>query len=208
MQIQRVVIADDHTIVRSGIRDLLAASGAVDIVGEAEHGIAAIAAVKTHQPDLLFLDVAMPYAGGLEIIDEVRHWSPTARIVIFTGVTSGGVMAQLLRAQVAGILHKGSSGEEIQRGVKAILAGDCYVCDEVTRLASDSDTLGSLTGRERQVLQQIVSGASNGEIAERFNISPKTVDNHRTNLMRKLDVHSVHGLIQVAIREGLLAPGN
>jgi DNA-binding NarL/FixJ family response regulator len=211
MQATRIVIADDHAIVRTGLRDLVSAiaaadreTGPVDVVAEAEQGIEAIAAVKNHQPDLLLLDIAMPYAGGLEIIDEVRQWSPDTRIVVFTGVATGGVMSQLIQAKVSGILLKSCSAKEIEDGLAAALKGEECICEAARELAQGAGTLESLTSRERQVLHQIVAGASNAEIAERFNISPKTVDNHRTNLMRKLDVHSVTGLIQVAMREGLV----
>lgn len=204
MQPLRIVVCDDHAIVRSGLLELLGSLCTFDCVAEAEHGIEAIAAVKNHRPDVLFLDISMPYAGGLEVIEEIRQWSPDTRIVVFTGVATSGVMSELIQAQVEGILLKSCSSQEMQRGLQAIIDGATYVCEEAARLAGDSQTLSSLTSRERQVLHQVVLGASNADIAERFNISPKTVDNHRTNLMRKLDVHSVGGLIQVAIREGLI----
>jgi len=205
MQIQRVVIADDHAIVRRALADLLAAYDGVELVEEAEHGIDAIAAVKVHQPDLLFLDVSMPYVGGLEIIGEIRQWSPATRIAVFTGVRSGGVINALLDDGVQGLLLKSCTPEELHHGLAALLRGERYVCTEALELANASGSLSQLTARERQVLQQIVRGASNQEIAERFNISAKTVENHRTNLMRKLDAHSLGALIQIALREGLLA---
>ncbi|WP_167854743.1 LuxR C-terminal-related transcriptional regulator [Mangrovimicrobium sediminis] len=205
MQAQRVVIADDHAIVRRALADMLAQFPAVDLVGEAEHGIDAIAVVKVQQPDLLLLDIAMPYVGGLEIIDEIQQWSPATRVAVFTGVRSGGVLRELLQRELPGLLLKSIPAEELRAGLERILRGETYVCEEALQLASDADSLAALTARERQVMQQVVAGASNQEIAERFNISAKTVDNHRTNLMRKLDVHSLGGLLQVALREGMLA---
>lgn len=200
----RIVIADDHAIVRDALRDLLCSFGSVEIVAEACHGIEALAAVKTEQPDLLLLDIAMPFVGGLEIIEEIRQWSPRTRIAVFTGVQSGGVIGELQRLGVQGIVLKGASSREMQHGMQQLLAGERFFCSGARSLASATESLANLTARERQVLQQVVSGASNAAIAERFNISPKTVDNHRTNLMRKLDVHSVGGLIQIALREGLI----
>lgn len=114
-------------------------------------------------------------------------------------------MRELLQQEVLGLLLKSCSPQELREGLQQILAGRQYICAESRELAEAGDSLAALTQRERQVLQQIVRGASNQEIAERFSISAKTVDNHRTNLMRKLDVHSVGGLVQVALREGLLA---
>ncbi len=204
MQPVRVIIADDHAIVRHALGALLAQFGGVEVIAEAEHGIDAIAAVKIHQPDLLLLDIAMPYVGGLEIIGEIHQWSPATRIAVFTGVRSGGVIRELLDLGVSGLLLKSMSSDDLQRGLRQIVDGDTFICGEATELASASESLAQLTARERQVMQQIVTGASNQDIAERFNISAKTVENHRTNLMRKLDVHSVGGLVQIALREGML----
>ncbi|MFV8818598.1 response regulator [Haliea sp. E17] len=207
MQAQRLVIADDHAIVRSGLATLLAQFADVAIVAEAEHGIDAIAAVKLQQPDLLLLDIAMPHVGGLEIIGEIAHWSPATRVAVFTGLRSGGVMRQLIDSGVDGLLLKSLAPAELQQGLRRILDGETWICPQARELAAATQGLVELTERERQVMQQVVSGASNQQIAERFSISAKTVDNHRTSIMRKLDVHSLGGLVQVALREGLLDAG-
>jgi len=200
----QVVIADDHAIVRNGMRQLLCATAPVDIVAEAENGVEAIAMVKTHQPDLLFLDLAMPYVGGLELLDEIRSWSPATRIAVFTGISTAGVVSELIQAGVEGIVFKSCTTDEIAAAVKDLLEGKVHHCPEALKLARTGGALYELTTRERQVLHGIVGGSSNLEMAGVFNISPKTVDNHRTNVMRKLDVHSESDLIRVAMREGLI----
>ncbi len=204
MQPVRIVIADDHAIIRHALAGMLATFPGAEICAEAEHGIEAIAAVKVHQPDLLFLDIAMPYIGGLEVFDEVHQWSPATQIAVFTGVRSGGVMRDLLDRQPLGLLLKSTPPEELRAALGSILRGEHWICAEASELARETSPLAALTARERQVMQQLVSGASNQQIAERFHISAKTVDNHRTNLMRKLDVHSAGALVQIALREGLL----
>ena len=200
----QVVIADDHAIVRDGMKQLLKSIGPVDILAEAENGVEAIAMVKTHQPDLLFLDLAMPYVGGLELLEEILSWSPSTRIAVFTGITTAGVVSELMAAQVEGIIFKSCTTDEIRNAVTDLLDGKSHICKDAVRLASTGGTLYDLTSRERQVLHGIVSGNNNAEMAQVFNISPKTVDNHRTNVMRKLDVHSESDLIRVAMREGLI----
>ncbi len=136
----QVVIADDHAIVRDGMKQLLDSMGAVDVLAEAENGIEAIAMVKTHQPDLLFLDLAMPYVGGLELLEEVRNWSPSTRIAVFTGVTTAGVVRELMTAKVEGIIFKSCTTEEIAKAVKDLLDGKSHICQVAVRLA---DTGGS-----------------------------------------------------------------
>ena len=201
-----IVVADDHSIVRAGLIQLLHTLADVSIAAEAENGVEAIAAVKRHKPDILTLDISMPYAGGLEVISEVRHWSPNTRIVVFTGVATTGVVGELMDAGVEGLLLKSCSNEELQEGLLAVLAGDNFCCKEATAIEVHGGVFATLTGREKQVLQQLLLGSANADIANILNISSKTVDNHRTNLMRKLDVHSIASLIQLALKEGLMPP--
>ncbi|MEE4192248.1 MAG: response regulator transcription factor [Halieaceae bacterium] len=200
----RVVIADDHAIVRKGLHEMLGALAEIELVAEAANGIETIAAVKRHRPDLLMLDIAMPYASGLELIEEIRSWSPETRIAVFTGVQTSGVMAELIDANVEGLLLKSSPPDEISLGLTTLLKQQRFISEEAQSLARESREISGLTSRERQVLHQIVAGNSNADIARVLNISPKTAENHRTNLMRKLDVHSLGSLIQVALRAGLL----
>jgi DNA-binding NarL/FixJ family response regulator len=200
----RVLIADDHAIVRDAVRLMLEAIGGVELVGEAEDGIAAIALTKRLKPDLLILDVAMPHAGGLAVIGEVRRWSPATRVAVLTGIGRAVTLAQLRASGAVGLLLKSCAPRELDRGLRRIIAGEEYIAEGVRALLGESGPGAELTMRERQVLTLAAQGKSNAEIAALLSISPKTVDNHRTNLMRKLDVHSAAGLTAVALREGLL----
>ena len=200
----RVLIADDHGIVRGAVRLILEAIVGVEIVGEAEDGLSAIALAKRLKPDLLILDVAMPQAGGLAVLGEVRRWSPDTRVAVLTGISRGVTLAQLHASGAVGLLLKSCTPQELDHGLRCIVAGEEYVAEGVRALLGESERGAGLTMRERQVLSLAAQGKSNAEIAALLNISPKTVDNHRTNLMRKLDVHSAAGLTAVALREGLL----
>ena len=208
-----VVIADDHVIIRDAIQDLLATASATtklsfDVVALAENGLEAIAAVKTHRPTLLFLDISMPLAGGAEIIHDVRRWSVDTRIVIFSGVTSPTLLAGVLEAGADGIFSKLSSAKAMISKLPLLLIGERYVAPELAEIIRQGQQNNKgLTGRERQVLNMIVAGKSNKEIAQELIISPKTVEKHRGAVMNKLEVHSVAQLMALALKEGLIDPG-
>lgn len=208
-----VVIADDHVIIRDAIQDLLATASAAtklnfDVVALAENGLEAIAAVKAHRPALLFLDISMPLAGGAEIIHDVRRWSVDTRIVIFSGVTSPTLLAGVLEAGADGIFSKLSSAKAMISKLPLLLIGERYVAPELAEIIRQGQQNNKgLTGRERQVLNMIVAGKSNKEIAQELIISPKTVEKHRGAVMNKLEVHSVAQLMALALKEGLIDPG-
>ena len=208
----RVVIADDHAIVRSGLRAALEAPDALAgvrarVVAEASDGLAAIAAVKRHQPQLLLLDVAMPHAGGIEVLLEVRRWSPATRVVVFTGITATGLVADLIDAGVDGLFSKAADTAELFAKIPLILRGGRAVATPfVEALEAAPSSRGRLTDRERQTLNMIIAGRSNKEIAAGLGISIKTVDKHRTSLMQKLEVSSVAQLVARALKDGLIDP--
>jgi DNA-binding NarL/FixJ family response regulator len=200
----RILIADDHAIIRDAVRLILAAIDGAEVVGEAEDGIAAIALAKRLKPDLLILDVAMPHAGGLAVIGEVRRWSPGTRIAVLTGIGRQVTLTQLRASGAVGLLLKSCAPHELDHGLRRIIGGEEYIAESVRALLSEGLPGAGLTMRERQILTLAAQGKTNADIAALLNISPKTADNHRTNLMRKLDVHSAAGLTAVALREGLL----
>jgi DNA-binding NarL/FixJ family response regulator len=200
----RVLIADDHAIVRDAVRLILESIDGVEIVGEAEDGISTIALTKRLKPDLLLLDVAMPHAGGLAVIGEVGRWSPGTRVAVLTGITRTLTLAQLRASGAVGLLLKSCPPQELDHGLRCIIAGGEYIAEGASALLDEGGLGAELTMRERQILTLAAQGKSNAEMAALLNISPKTVDNHRTNLMRKLDVHSAAALTAVALREGLL----
>jgi len=205
------VIADDHQIVRQGLRSALEAAHleipeGIKVVAEASNGFEAISEVKIHQPDLLLLDISMPLAGGAEVVLDIQRWSPKTKIVILTGIQAAGQIAQLLETGVSGMFSKGADLDELYRHLPLILHRGRYIATCFKQTLQKIRTVPELTGRERQILNMIVSGKTNKEMASQLVISPKTVDKHRTSLMEKLDVHSVAELLAYAFREGLIDP--
>jgi len=206
-----VVIADDHDIIRDAIRSLLVQAearmiGRFDVLAVAQDGLAAIAEVKRHRPDLLFLDISMPLASGAEIIHDLRRWSPDTRIVVFTGITSPGLLASTVEAGVDGLFSKGNSASAMIDKLPLILRGGRHIAPEFVDMIAAGRQAATLTDRERQILNMVVAGKTNKEIAQVLNISPKTVDKHRTSLMTKLDVHSAAQLMARALKDGLIDP--
>lgn len=201
----RVVIADDHALVRAGLKDILAKLAvSVEVVDEAENGIEAIAAAKSKQPDLLLLDAGMPLSRGMEVYGEVRRWSPETRVAVVTGFTSARTLADWISAGADGVFLKTCPTEEMVAGFDLVLRGERYVAPAVIKILEQDAPREELTLREQQVLHLIAQGCSNAAIAARLSISPKTVDNHRTRMMAKLQVHSTAQLLGLALKEGLL----
>ncbi|WP_186766273.1 response regulator [Phaeobacter marinintestinus] len=198
------VIADDHAILRNSIRGILEGHDGLSVVAEASDGLTAISLARQHMPDLLTLDIAMPYAQGVDVFHEVRRWAPDTRIVIFTGLSSVGLMSELVAAGVDGLFSKSGDPEALAQAIPVILHGGKVVAPEVRAMLEDAPPAQGLTAREAQILTLIAAGKANREIAEHLGVSAKTVDNHRTNLMRKLGVHSVAELLSYALREGYL----
>ena len=199
-----VVIADDHAIVRQGVKSILASLSGFEVVGEAENGVELVALVKRHAPALVFADIAMPYAGGLEAVDEIRRWSPKSRLIILTGLTSRGLTAQAHAAPVDGIFLKSDPPEELAQAIPKILDGERVYSAAIEKILGETAPADMLTSRELQVLRGISKGETNPKIAERLGVSVNTVDKHRTNMMRKLKVHSAAELLAIAVRDGLL----
>jgi len=203
-KVRKVVIADDHAIVRQGTIDILGRIPNIEIAAEADNGLTAISLVKKLKPDLLVLDAAMPMARGIEVYSEVRRWSPETAIMLLTGFTSLTLLSDWLDAGVDGVLLKTCPPEEMQSGFLALLNGSSFVAESVREKLEDAISPADLTSREREVLSLIASGNSNVDIANRLSISPKTVEKHRGSLMSKLEVHTVAELMVFALREGLL----
>lgn len=198
----KVLIADDHALVRNGVRPLLESIPGVEVVGEANNGITAIALTKKLKPDVLVLDINMPLAGGTAVLGEVHRFSPQTRIAVLTGVDSARKLAEVHAGGVDVILLKSCEPQELVQGFRAAIAGQSFVAAGARSPLASGDSFAALTMRERQVMSLAASGNTNAEIAALLNISQKTVDNHRTNLMRKLGVHSAAELAALAIREG------
>jgi RNA polymerase sigma factor (sigma-70 family) len=207
------IIADDHEIVRQGLRTAIETPGVVEkngikVVAETGNGIDTIAEVKIHKPNLLLLDIAMPFADGTEVVPEIKRWSRDTRIVVITGNNNGGMVCTLIECGVEGMFFKGASLDELYQQLPLILRGGRYIAEPFVKSMQLQDATQSLTARERQVLNMIVAGKTNKEIAEMLFISPKTVDKHRTSLMTKLNVHSLVELLAFSLREGLIDPAH
>lgn len=206
-----IVIADDHEIIRGAISDYIKQSltdvdSCYELLGLAENGLEAIALVKSHKPDLLFLDVTMPLASGSEIIHDIRRWSSHTKIAVFTGITAPGLLASIVEAGVDGLFSKGSSLVAMFEKLPTIMRGGRYISPDFVEMIEQGQQTLTLTNRERQILNMVVAGKTNKEIAIVLSISPKTVDKHRTSLMAKLQVHSVAQLMARALKDGLIDP--
>src|SRR5215211_6579041 len=213
----RILVADDHAVVREGIRHVLATQHGFDIAGEAASGVEAVKLAGECAPDVVVLDVSMPNGTGLEVIGDMRRAAPQARVLILSVHDEAEYVLQAVRAGAHGYLRKDSSPNELRDAVRAVDRGESFFSaamavrlgdalrgesDRMTRVSK----LALLTGREREVLEGIANGETNKEIAARYGISPRTIETHRESLMRKLEIHNVAGLTRFAVEEGLVAP--
>ena len=209
-----VVIADDHQLVREGIRALLDKQPGIEVVGEAADGVAAVALVKKLAPDFVIMDLAMPKQDGLQATRQVRKLGGPTEVIILSMHARPAFVQQALRRGARAYLLKSAISEELMAALAAAEQGETYLSQAVSEglqddwwsLQDDTGSLAlgeSLTERERQVLQLLAEGRSTREMAGTLNLSAKTVESHRKQLMDKLDLHSVAELTKYAIREGL-----
>ena len=210
----RVLLADDHQLVRAGLRKLLESLDAVTVVGEASDGLALLSLAEQLRPDLVVMDVAMPGLNGLEATARLKLAQPTARVMILSMHQNEDYVRQALRQGACAYLLKDAAPTELEAGLRAVMRGETFLSaavskgvmsDYVKRLRGDQPGGAQLTPRQREVLQLIAEGNSSKEIARRLNLSVKTVDTHRSQLMRQLDVHEVTGLVRYALRCGLIS---
>ena len=199
-----IIIADDHAFTAEGMQQTVQALTTFKVLGVATNGIEAISFIKKHKPDCALLYLSMPGANGIEVFTEVRRWSPQTRIAIVTGFPSPSIFKQLIDAGVEGLFLKNSPACEICRGMENIANGECVIGSSILEIVSDHSQVDQLTAREIEVLHCIARGLSNNKIAVQLGLSPKTIDSHRTNLMRKLEVNSTATLLVRAMREGLI----
>lgn len=211
----RVVLADDHTLVRAGIRKLMESIPSLVVVGEAHDGLALLALVEELKPDLVLMDIAMPKLNGLEATLRLSEASPMTRVLILSMHQNEEYVRLALRHGAVGYLLKDAATMELELAIETIRRGETYLspavtkgvlADYVKRLRDDDPPAGHLTPRQRQVLQLVAEGLSTKEIARRLDLSVKTVDTHRSQLMKQLDIHDVAGLVRYALREGLISP--
>lgn len=209
-----VFLADDHPVVRQGLRTLLAGEPDLQVVGEESDGLRVAALVERLAPDVLLLDVSMPGKNGLEVTREVAQRSPRTRVLILSMHANEEYVLEALRAGAAGYVLKDSAPEEILRAVRDVAAGRRHLGPPFSDRAVEAyaertqpealDPFRSLTDREREVLQMAAEGHGNAEIGRRLFISPRTVEVHRANLMRKLGLANQTDLVRFALRRGIL----
>lgn len=216
MKPTRVLVADDHTLVRAGIRALLESIDGVQVIAESGDGHETLDLIALHLPDVALLDIGMPGLNGLEVAKRVRQAAHRTRIIILSMHADPSYVTQALRAGAVGYLLKGASVEELPLAIKAVMRGETYLTPKVSRSVVDAflrdtgetaDPLAGLTARQREILQLVAEGHSTKEIATRLDVSVKTVETHRARLMERLDIHDVAGLVRFAIRAGLIPPG-
>jgi DNA-binding NarL/FixJ family response regulator len=209
------IIADDHDIVRRGLRGILESESSCRVVAEAADGLTAAQLVDRHKPQILILDLNMPRLHGIEVLRQTRTSSPNTRVIVLSMHNDEPYVIESLRAGASAYILKGSESQEILHALKEVLVGRRFLSATlsewainalVAKPADDSDPLQSLTQRERMVVQLAAEGQTNGEIAEKLFISPRTAETHRTNLLRKLGLHTQTDLVRFAIRKGLIQP--
>ena len=211
----KVVLADDHAVVRKGIRAVLASLPGVEVVAEAGDGREALALIEKHRPDIAVLDVTMPELNGLDVAVRVPKASPGTKVLILSMHAGEAYVAQALRAGVAGYLLKDAADDELPMAVRAVMRGDIYLSPKISTHvveryvqagSAEPDPLAGLTTRQREILQLVAEGKSSKEIAGLLDLSVKTVESHRSQIMDRLGVHDLTGLVRFAIRVGLVSP--
>jgi DNA-binding NarL/FixJ family response regulator len=209
----RVLIADDHAILREGVRALLNTTEDVEVVGEAADGREAIERCKALDPDVVLMDLSMPGLGGLEATLELKKLGLRARVLILSQYDDREYVRRLLKAGVSGYVLKKSAGAELAGAIRAVHRGGLVLDPEVARTAmeeartpvpAEAEPYDALTDREKQVLKLVAEGHSNKEVAEVLGISVKTAMSHRERVMEKLDVHNRTELVRFALRKGVI----
>ena len=211
-----VLLAEDHTIVRKGIRSLLDAEPDLEVVGEAENGREALEKVEQLSPDIVLMDSTMPILNGLEATRQVRKRFPDVKVLVLTMHTNEEYILQFLQVGASGYLVKQTAPQELVSAIQAVHRGDCFLSPSISKTvieeyvrqakaAGTEDSYEKLTDREREVLQLITEGFSNREVAEQLHISVKTVGVHRINLMHKLNIHNMTELTKYALRKGVIS---
>ena len=213
----RVILADDHQLVRAGLRSLLQSFDNVQVLVECSNGHETLERVEALYPDVLLLDITMPGLNGLEVARRVRKLSPTTQVLVLSMHAGPEYVTQALRAGVAGYLIKDSAVEELRIALDALAAGRPYLSPAISQTvlhgylrtgkapADAGVELDKLTARQREILQLLAEGHGTRDIAKRLHLSVKTVESHRSQLMDRLDIHDVPGLVRFAIRVGLVS---
>jgi DNA-binding NarL/FixJ family response regulator len=211
----RVLLADDHNLVRAGIRALVEGIEGITIVAEADNGRDAVALAKAHRPELVVMDISMRELNGIEATAQIRTELPQTRVLILSMHTTEDFVRRALKAGASGYLVKDSAPLELKMAIEAIGRGETYLSSRVSktllsslvdgRPAQSASSMDSLTPRQREILQLIAEGGSTKEIAFALSVSVKTIETHRAALMERLGIHDVAGLVVFAVRHHLIS---
>lgn len=211
----RVLLADGQTLFRAGLRSLLEHGPDVQVIGETGDGRKALDLVERLRPDVAILGITMPGLSGLEVAARARRASPATKVVVLTTHAGEAYLAEAMRAGVAGYLLKNSAATELTTALAAVVRGETYLSPAISKQVvdgflhggkGDGDPLAGLTHRQREILQLIAEGKGNKEIAADLGLAVKTVEAHRAQMMERLGIHDVPGLVKLAIRAGLVNP--
>jgi two-component system, NarL family, response regulator NreC len=212
----KVLLADDHTIVRQGLRALLESQEDIEVVGEAEDGRQAFEKTKELVPDVVVIDITMPNLNGVEATRQIKKLNQEIKVLVLTVHDNEEYVHQILQAGASGYLLKESAVSDLVSAINAVKKGDIFLSPSISKVvvkdyirhavegSGDFDSLDILTSREREVLQLIAEGHTNREVAHQLKLSVKTVDVHRSHIMEKLNIHDVTGLVKYSIRKGLI----
>jgi DNA-binding NarL/FixJ family response regulator len=208
---KRVLIADDHALVRAGIRALAERIEGVEVVAEAGNGAEALRLIKDLKPDLVLLDISMPETSGFDVLAKAKEF-PEVRVIVLTVHEAEAYAIRALREGASGFLLKSAASEELGEAIAAVSRGETYVSPELPtrslleygKASTDRAKLDKLSPRQLEILKLIAEGLGTKEKARRLNISAKTVETHRAELMQRLDIHDVAGLVRFAIKMGLV----
>jgi DNA-binding NarL/FixJ family response regulator len=213
----RVLLADDHALVRAGLRSLLDKLPGVEVVGEASTGREALELTKAELPNLVLMDIEMPDLSGLEALPRIVKTFPNTKVAILSAYATEEYVSRALRSGASGYMLKDAAPVELELLINSVVHDQTYLSPVVSRIivntymermVEDTNPLEQLTARQREILQLIAEGKNTKEIAYRLGIGVKTVETHRLQLMARLDIHDVPGLVRYAIREGLISSEN
>jgi DNA-binding NarL/FixJ family response regulator len=213
VSLTRVLLAEDHTLVRAGIRSLLDSFPDIEVVAEAGNGREAIKLVRELEPQVVLMDISMPELNGMEATARITKQSPGVKVLMLSMHNDEEYVAQSLKAGARGYLVKDAATKELETAIATLVRGEIYISKSVSMAAVDklmgesgASALDSLTSRQREILQMVAEGHGTRDIANRLSLSVKTVETHRTHLMDRLGIHDVAGLVKFAIKSGLIPP--